>query len=354
MPIDNIPDWEARIARHDAFWDGTIIDRPLVCISVPREPGVEIPTPPADVRQRWLDADYVAAKAVATVRNCEYLGDALPLIFPNLGPDLFAAFFGCELEFGEATSWSVPALDDWAHLDRLQFSRDNFYWEKLVEQTDALLAAGRGLFYTGITDIHPGGDAIAAFRDPLNLNYDMIEAVDEVKALLRDVTDSYFEVYDFFYGRLAAADQPCAAWMGIVSTRKWYIPSNDFSCMVSKEMFDDVFLPGIIDECRHLEASIYHLDGPGALQHLDSLLGIPELNVIQWVYGAGNGRASDWMQVYRKCQAAGKGIYLGLEPDELDFFMANLHPEGVWLGISGVQTPAEAEALIRKVSTWRS
>ena len=52
--------------------------------------------------------------------------------------------------------------------------------------------------------------------------------------------------------------------------------------MVSKETFDDLFLPGIRQECRHAEASLYHLDGPNALTHLDSLLEIPELDAIQW------------------------------------------------------------------------
>jgi hypothetical protein len=215
------------------------------------------------------------------------------------------------------------------------------------------LAAGADRFYTGITDLHPGGDAIAAFRDPLELNIDMIEHVDEVKALLRRVNDAYFKVFDFFHDKLKAAGQAITCWAGIVSTKKWYVPSNDFSCMISKAMFDDVFLPGLREECRHMEASIYHLDGPGALQHLDSLLEIPELSAIQWVYGAGHGRPTDWIHVYRKCQAAGKGVQVGIGVDELDFFIENLRPEGVWLSVGGVQDREAADAVIRKVSRWR-
>ncbi|MEI6424543.1 MAG: trimethylamine corrinoid protein 2, partial [Lentisphaerota bacterium] len=110
---------------------------------------------------------------------------------------------------------------------------------------------------------------------------------------------------------------------------------------------------GIVRECKMAEASIYHLDGPQALTHLDSLLQIKELNAIQWVYGAGRGRASDWLAVYRKCQAAKKGIQLWIVPDELDVIMENLRPEGVWLGIRGIEDEGEASSLIRKVSKWR-
>ncbi len=48
-------------------------------------------------------------------------------------------------------------------------------------------------------------------------------------------------------------------------------------------MFEEVFLPGIIEECSFYERTIYHLAGPGALKHLDSLLEIKELDAIQWV-----------------------------------------------------------------------
>jgi len=355
MPIERIPDWEKRLERQDAFWEREIIDRPVVIMTV-NKPNPDFPPPQpkeyASIKDRWLDSERAAEEAVHHVMNTEYLGDALPLAWPNLGPEVFSSFFGCELEFSETTSWSVPILEDWAEIDKLRFSTDSFYWKKLVEMTDALLEAGRGRFYTGITDIHPGGDAIAAFRDPLKLNLDMIEARDKIKALLDYVNRVYREVFDFFYNKLTDSGQACTTWAGIVSTKKWYVPSNDFSCMISKEMFDEVFLPGIIEECRFLEASIYHLDGPGALQHLDSLLDIEELNAIQWVYGAGNGRASDWMHVYKRCQAAGKGLQISIHLEELDFLMENLRPEGLWLSIA-VKNREQADQVLAKLMKWR-
>ena len=356
MPIDHVPDWEMRLARQDAFWQCEIIDRPVVLMTLAK-PNPDYPFPAekswASLRERWMDAQYVAEGALASAMNAEYLGDALPIACPNLGPEVFSAFFGTEMEYGESTSWSIPNLLDWADVDALRFSEDNVYWRKLLEITDACLAVGAGKFYTGVTDLHPGADAVTAFRDPERLNIDMIEHVDEVKALLRRVTDAYFHVYDFYYDKLKAAGQAITAWPGISSTRKWYVPSNDFSCMISKRMFDDVFLPGIAEECRHMEANIYHLDGPGALQHLDSLLSIPELNAIQWVIGAGNGRCSDWLDLYRKCQAAGKGLQLYLGLDELDLFMEELRPEGLWISVGGVKSREQADEVLKRVAGWR-
>ncbi|NLN19429.1 MAG: hypothetical protein GX162_09175 [Firmicutes bacterium] len=356
MPIEYIPDWERRIARHDACWHGEIIDRPVVMMTLRRpNPDYPRPTPKSwpSLRDRWLDTEYQVTARLAAVMNTEYLGDALPHVNPNLGPEVFSAFFGAELEFGESTSWSVPNLHSWADADKLQFDPANFYWRKLEEMTDAFLEAGQGRFYTGLTDIHPGGDAIAAFRDPMALNIDLIENKAAVMELLERVNQVCFYVYDYYFDKLQKAGQAICTWLNIVSSKRWYVVSNDFSCMISSAMFDEVFLPGIAAECRHLEASIYHLDGPGALHHLDSLLSIPELSAVQWVWGAGNGRASDWIHVFKKCQAAGKGLWIPLHISELDLIMSELRPQGVWLQLSGVQNREEADAVLKQVAKWR-
>lgn len=355
MPIDAISDWEARVARQDAFWACAIIDRPVVCMTVRKEKP-ESPWPSektyATCRDRWMDTERVVEQAVAYARNTEYLGDALPTAWPNLGPELFSSFFGMEMDYTADTSWGIPNLHDWSQAGALVFSEENVYWKKLEEMTAALLEAGKGLFYTGFSDMHPGGDAIAAFRDPMQLNLDLLTNPGDVARLLARVNAEYAKVFDTYHAWFAAANQAITSWPGIVSSKKWYVPSNDFSCMISKEMFDTMFVPGIIDECRHLEAAIYHLDGPGALRHLDSLLGIDALNAIQWVFGAGNGVASDWIPVYRRCQAAGKGIQIFASAEEIETLVSNLHPEGVWLGVS-VRDREEAMAVLDRVSKWK-
>ena len=74
------------------------------------------------------------------------------------------------------------------------------------------------------------------------------------------------------------------------------------------EQFDDLVLPTLSDDCKRLTNAFYHLDGPGQLNHLDSLLAIPELKGIQWIPGAGQPDMSQWPEVYQKIHAAGKLI----------------------------------------------
>ena len=41
--------------------------------------------------------------------NREFLGDSLPIAWPNLGPEIFSVFYGCPVEFGDyGTSWTAP------------------------------------------------------------------------------------------------------------------------------------------------------------------------------------------------------------------------------------------------------
>ncbi len=350
------PDYEESKQRINAFWDRELIDRPVVQFLLPKPPEQWVPLPTSDhatSASRWLDAEYQAELTLATFSNLEFLGDTLPVAFPNLGPELFSAFYGCPIHFGDfGTSWTDPILEDWADASDLEFDEDDFYLRRLHEITDALLEVGDGKFITGMTDWHPGGDAIAAFRDPANLAMDMILHLDEVEALLVRLEADYFRIYDVFYEKLRAAGQPISTWTTLVCDCKYYVPSNDFSIMISTEMFEDVFLPGIIRECQFLDRSIYHLDGPGALRHLDALLAIEELDALQWVFGAGNEGFHRWVDVYRRTQAAGKGIQVMCTFDEVRQVMDTLDPRGLFLSVSEVPSRKAAEAMLADLGKW--
>ena len=350
------PDYEQSKERIDAFWQCELIDRPVVQFGLSKPPEERVPVPvsgyatPAD---RWLDTEYQTELKLAQLANREFLGDTMPVAYPNLGPEVFSSFYGCPIRFGDyGTSWTEPILDDWSQAAELQLDWESPTMLKLHEMTDALLEAGKDRFITGMTDWHPGGDAIAAIREPQELAADMLLYRDEVKALLARFETDYFAVYDVFYEKLRAAGQPISTWTALVSDGKYYVPSNDFSIMISKDMFDDVFLSGIARECQFLDRSIYHLDGPGALRHLDSLLDIPELDALQWVPGAGNLGFHRWVEVYRRAQAAGKAIQVICTLDEIDLVVETLDPHGVFLSVGGIPSREAAEAMIKTLEKW--
>ena len=350
------PDYEKTRERIDAFWHRALVDRPVVMFELRKPADEQAPWPVsrhASSAARWTDAQYQADLALARAMNHEFLGDTLPVAYPNLGPEIFSALYGCPLHFGDyGTSWSDPILHDWTDADALQLDWNSPWLAKLHEMTNALLEIGRGKFIVGMTDWHPGGDCLAAFRDPQNLAADMLEHRAEVEKLLARIEPDYYRVYDIFYEKLRAAGQPISTWTPLVHEGRYYLPSNDFSIMISKRMFDELFLPGIERECRFYDRSLYHLDGPGALRHLDSLLAIPELHAIQWVFGAGNEGFHRWVDVYRKVQSAGKGVQINCSYPELDMIMETLDPHGVYLAMDGVPDREAALDMLRKLEKW--
>lgn len=348
-------DFETVFKRYDAFWEREMIDRPLTSITFSKENVKTIKEKKyASHEEKWMDFEYRTENHVNNIENTVYYADSLPVVFPNLGPEIFSAWCGCGYNFGETTTWSEPCIIDWEKdKDKGKLDKNSRYFKAMERFTRMLLEAGKGKFIVGLTDFHPGGDHLAALRDPQELCIDMLDNIDYVKEKLASSYPEYFECYDYFYKMIKEYDMPASTWFPAIGRGKYYIPSNDFSCMISKSMFDEVFLPGIISECDFLDQSFYHLDGPGALVHLDSLLDIKKLNGVQWVCGASNEGFHKWVNVYRKIQEKKKSMVLYPTVSELDMIFETLKPEGVWLMMSGIENKEQADYVLKRIERWK-
>lgn len=338
----------------EAWWEGEILDRPTIQVTAPRSDPKPLPVKHhATLRERWMDAGYVVEHASIQIANTFWGGEILPYFWPNLGPDVQAACMGAELDFGEGTSWSKPVIEDLDHLPDLKIDSHNIYTQTLLEMTRLSLEAGRGKWITGHTDLHPDADLLAALRGPEQLCIDLITRPDKVRELVDLVRPSFTDLYDRQRDMMLSTGQTLTiSWLPLFAEGRYYIPSNDFSCMISNSDFREFFLPQIIEQTEWLDRSIYHLDGPDALRHLDSLLEIETLDAIQYVWGAGKGRATDWIPTFKRIQAAGKNQWIPIERGELETMMTALKPEGVMLS-TWASCVEEAETLIQRISSWR-
>jgi hypothetical protein len=57
-----------------------------------------------------------------------------------------------------------------------------------------------------------------------------------------------------------------------------HVPSNDFSALIGRELFDEYCLPILQKEVKTMDRNIFHLDGRGVANHIDSILTVPEID----------------------------------------------------------------------------
>jgi len=355
MELSTKPDFGQCMDRVEAWWDCQVIDRPPVTIHVrPERAARQVPPRRhASLRDRWLDYEYAIEKVAADAANGVFLAETFPRYVPNLGPEVCSTAYGAELKFSEHSSWSVPVADDIRQVLSMQPDLDSPYWRVIRQATDLSLQRGAGKWITAVTDMHTNGDLLASLRDPQNLCLDYADDLAGVQAACRHVTPHMKVFFDDLYAaRIARTGQPCCTWGVAVSRRAMYYVSCDFICMISPAMFAATILPALEWEIAQLGRSIFHLDGPGALKHLDALLAT-RLNAVQWTFGAGAGPARRWIDVYRRIQSAGKGMEVqAADMNDARAVMEHVRPEGVWLAVAGSYSRQEAQAFLNETARW--
>jgi hypothetical protein len=349
-------DYEITKQRFNAFWDRELLDRPLVQFTLfkPRSEQQALPFPRHGIKsETMLDADFQAEWQLANLSNQLFLGDTLPIACPNLGPAVTAAFYGCPLYFmDDGTSWngSVSAIAD--RRECLIFDWESPWLKSLHELTDAFLDIGEGRFITGISDWLLSGDCLAAILGPERLAVALKDDPDWVRQNL-DLAQADFErLYLEFQTKLCEAGQPMTTWVPLLSESSYYVVANDFSTMVSTEMYRDIFLRSVIRQCQFLGHTVYHLDGPGALRHLDTILEVDALDGVSFIPPPGDVSFKRWANVYRRIQDANKCLLVNCDLNEIAEIPHILKPEGLLLNVQNVSSVDEVQTLFRFLEKW--
>lgn len=313
--------WQATRETHRRWWEGTL-RRPLVNLSIGgRDPGRPEPGLPAHEFASFYDAsvavDAIADRMIYDLECRRFLGDAFPVVTPNFGPGVVAAFMGLELQNGNGTVW-FHQPDDVEIADVvMEFDPDNFWFKRVGDLYRALGERSDGKFHLGMTDLGGNLDILSSFRPSEKLAMDLYDEPEAVKSQSWQAHAMWWKYFDELNAIIQPAHPGYTAWTPFYSETPYYMLQCDFSFMISTPMFEEFVKPEIEATCRKLANPYFHLDGPGILPHLDSLLAIPELKGIQWVAGAGQKPISEWPEVYQRIRAAGKTFQFFTSQDPL-------------------------------------
>jgi 5-methyltetrahydrofolate--homocysteine methyltransferase len=307
------PDMDDVRTRLTAWWNGHDIGRPALHITAPRaEPLEDVPAMPEP--EGWVtdystsNFEYRVNLAARACIHTHYLAEAVPKVSPDLAPNCLALYLGCPGVDMPGSVWCEPCIES-PEQARFEFEPDNFYWDFTLRLAREQLRLGEGKFLIQFPDLIEGLDPLAAMRGNEALLIDLIERPGWVHACMRQITDRYFRYYDMLYDLFR--DEVGGSYWWAWAPGRMVKLQCDFSAMVSPEMFGEFMVPVLDEMTQRISYSMYHWDGPGAIGHLDHLLSIPALDMIQWTPGAGVPPTDDpkWWPLYHRIVEADKKVF---------------------------------------------
>jgi hypothetical protein len=341
-------DWERIERDYTAWWAGEL-DRPLVWLTG-RKPGARAPefnrflaNHPDKAPQELcelLDKDY---------QTQLYFGDSFPTLFVNFGAGALAAFLGAKVNTRPETVWFEPAEDlEIKDIDPV-FDPDGAFWRRVVDVTQAAVDYWDGQVAVAHTDIGGNLDIVASLRTTENLLMDLIDAPEEVERVIWKVKDAWCDCYDRLEAIIRTKCRGTVPWARTWSPKRTYMLQCDFCYMISPAMFKRFVQPELAAVCDTLDHGFYHLDGPGALPHLDLLIEIESLRGIQWVSGAGSADAATWLDVLKRIRDGGKLCQIFCTAEQAINVTRELGGKGFQFLIEGSFDADSAAAFVRDI-----
>jgi 5-methyltetrahydrofolate--homocysteine methyltransferase len=346
------------VKRYRAYWNRDFYDRAVLYITVDKDGARSFP-PPRDPEQQWSDIDYRMAAFEDGMAHTYYCADAYPQFWINLGPGVMAAMLGANYHYTSDTVWfgGSPEPMPWDAIQRLSLSSEYSMTRLVNEMTRRFCEDAHSRYVVGMTDIGGTMDVLASFRGTQTLLMDLYDEPEEVEKA-RDFLDSCWqETFSRVYSTIAKANGgSMTSWQPMWCEQRFYPLQCDFSAMISPETFRRFVLPSIRRQCDFLDHSVYHLDGPGEIRHLDTLLGVERLDGIQWVPGDGHGSCleEEWLPLLQKIQRAGKNLVLledKVSVEKVLFALKHLSPKGLFISMR-LNSLEEAEEVERKACEY--
>lgn len=316
----------------EAFWEGEIIDRPLLISEIAKNSNNPFSPPPY---LSGIDGNF--EEPVKNFQHyCEntiFFAEAIPNLNISFGPDIVAYFVkgaGENVRVESDTAWIEPFVEKWEDFGKIEIDRENQWYKKFMDFYKYASDKGEGEFLIQMPDLHTHLDLLRAIRGTSNLCIDLIEKTDLIEKHLEETKGIFLDIYTGIYNSTNMKTWGTTCWIPLYSDKKYCTIQCDFICMIGPEMFRKFALPYIEYEANFLDCSIFHLDGPGALRHLDDLLSVKKINAIQWVPGAGEKPHIFWIELLKKIKKAGKGVIVYPQSiEEIEIFHKELGPEKV-------------------------
>jgi len=335
------------VARRWNDWWKFKADRPLLVAQVAKTPDI-----------RWDKAfdlldqpgEWVRLRR-RQVEQTSYFGEALPFVRVDIGPVAMGAFMGAPMHFAaaEQTSWQTPVIDSWGHAPRLEAAPGNVWLGKVLRLMEALAEDARGEYLVCLPDLTGAIDAIANLRGTQNLCFDLSEHREAVLLAAAQAVDAWEMVFGRMYDLVLGRGTGLTQWVSCWADAPFTVPTCDFNALIGAEDFKAVCMPSIKDQARRAGLCVFHLDGPAAARHAETLAEDPDITAVQFSPGAGTPSALAKLPMFRMFQQHEVPLFVDCPLDEVKQLAQELDPRGCAIRVAGLESHKQADALVQ----WR-
>lgn len=316
------PSWQETEERLSKLWYGEKLDRPCIGVTAPAEQaGPVAPPPPENLEDKWLDPDLVIQQTKATLANRWWGGESIPSV---LLMGCWCASLGGKPVFKPNTIWFEHIPVDFSQPSPFRYDPQDIWVEKVEKLLlEVAKFAGHDDFQVGAPCILPANDLLSMHMGTDEFMISLMEEPNWMKnAIIQGAQDGLHctvkimemvkqSGHRFWYG--------LAGWMPFWAPEPYISTQSDVSCMLSPEMFREFVVPELDILGNHFGNLWYHLDGNSAAQHLETLLSLPYLKMLQYTPTSNieqaNGPAH--FELYRKAQNAGKIVHIQLPAENI-------------------------------------
>ena len=308
--------WQGVLAAYESWWNNTL-ERPLFNISLTRDcDGKNPPGRLTALSSYALDVptEVICQDIAWALSRRVFLGDGYPIFLPDYGAGVNAAFAGAKTIVRPETVWFEAKSHETADSLHLTHHPDDPIYRRMVDFYTKADAYFQGSIVLGMTHLNNGIDIPARFINGVDLCISLYDQPDQVERLVWENHELFMQ-YLWSLSGLLKHNPGFTCWGDILAPEPWFGTQCDFCSMIGPEHFSQFVLPELQACLRKMPRyNYYHLDGSEELVHLDKILDIPELQVVQWVLGTDERPDQEWIWLYKKIRAAGKKLwYIGPE-----------------------------------------
>ncbi|MBD3243978.1 MAG: hypothetical protein GF331_25520 [Chitinivibrionales bacterium] len=243
-----------------------------------------------------------------------WAGGAFPFMFANVGAMMMPALLTEQTRFLGDTIWTgADPHWEWDQIEALEGRQPTKYAQVVEESLRRLAARLGGSYVIAPPELGSTLDTLSALRGNQNLLVDLLMTPDRVQAACSLIEHLWWDQRRRFADIVDPANDGLYVQVfRYLSAKPTLAAACDFSAMISPDLFESYYLPYLQRQLgEYGERTMYHLDGPGELVHVDLLCAQPALHSVQWVHGAGkpNNLDESWYGLYRTLLDAGKRVY---------------------------------------------